>query len=70
MALGRLPDARQTAYRALFDRVADSDELALLRCTLQTGIPLGNVKFKADIEATLDLKVGFARRGRPRKGNS
>jgi len=34
---------------------------------LQTGTPLDNERFKAEIEATLDLKVGFARRGRPRK---
>ena len=70
MALGRLPDARQSAYRGLFDRVADYDELALLRCALQTGTPLGNARFKMEIESALDLKVGFARRGRPRKGDS
>ena len=67
VALGRLPVDRQPVYRGLFDREADSDELALLRCALQTGTPLGNEKFKAEIEATLDLKVGFARRGRPLK---
>ena len=70
VALGRLPDARQFTYRGLFDRVADADELALLRCALQTGTPLGNVRFKMEIESALDLKVGFARRGRPRKDNS
>ena len=66
VALGRLPDVRQSAYRGLFDSVADSDELALLRCALQTGTPLGNARFKMEIEATLNLKVGYARRGRPR----
>jgi putative transposase len=50
--------------------MADSDELALLRCALQTGTPLGNERFKLEIEAALDLKVGFARRGRPQKKNS
>jgi putative transposase len=67
VALGHLPDDRRSVYRGLFDEMADSDELALLRCALQTGTPLGNEKFKAEIEATLGLKVGFARRGRPRK---
>lgn len=67
VALGRLPVDRQSVYRGLFDREADSGELALLRCALQTGTPLGNEKFKAEIEATSDLKVGFARRGRPSK---
>ena len=69
VALGRLPDARQSAYRGLFDRVVDSDELAIFRCALQTGMPLGNVKFKMEIEAALNLKVGYARRGRPQKKN-
>jgi putative transposase len=65
MALGRLPDDRHSAYRALFDQGEDAGELALLRCALQTGTPLGNERFKAEIEAALGLKVGFARRGRP-----
>ncbi|GAO34630.1 transposase [Sulfuricella sp. T08] len=68
--MGRLPDDRESVYRGLFDRVADSDELALLRCALQTGAPLGNERFKEEIEAALDFKVGFARRGRPLKKNS
>ncbi len=67
MALGGSSDDRQAVYRGLFDGGLDSDELALVRCALQTGTPLGNEKFKAEIEATLDLKVGFARRGRPKK---
>jgi len=65
-ALGRSPDARQTAYRSLFDKMEDADELAQLRNALQTGTPLGNARFKLEIEAALNIKVGFARRGRPR----
>jgi len=67
VALGRLPDDRQAAYRGLFEGETDSEELTLLRCALQTGTPLGNEKFKAEIEAILSLKVGFVRRGRPKK---
>jgi putative transposase len=67
VSLGGLPDARQSAYRGLFEGETDSEELTLLRCALQTGTPLGNNKFKAEIEAALDLKVGYVRRGRPRK---
>lgn len=67
VALGRLPIDRQSVYRSLFDRASSSEELALLRCALQTGTPLGNEKFKAEIEATLNLRVGFAHRGRPVK---
>ena len=67
LALGGSSDDRQSVYRGLFDAGLDSDALALVRCALQTGTPLGNEKFKAAIEATLDLQVGFARRGRPKK---
>ncbi|MGF1615353.1 MAG: transposase [Gammaproteobacteria bacterium] len=67
VALGRLAEDRQSVYRELFERDADADELALFRCALQTGTPLGNARFKAEIEAALNIKVGFARRGRPKK---
>ena len=67
LALGGSSNDRQSVFRGLFDVGLDSDELPLVRCALQTGTPLGNEKFKAAIEATLDLKVGFARRGRPKK---
>ena len=65
LALGHFPNDRQSVYRTLFDAKLDSDELELLRSALQTGTPLGNEKFKAEIEAALGLKVGFVRRGRP-----
>ena len=67
VTLGRLSGHRQSVYRGLFGAESDPDELAPLRRALQTGTPLGNEKFKAEIEAILDIKVGFARRGRPRK---
>jgi len=69
-ALGRAPEERQSVYRGLFDRLHDADELALLRSALQTGTPLGNDKFKAEIEVALNLKVGYARRGRPQKASA
>ncbi len=64
--LGHSPADRQAVYRGLFDVETDAGELALLRGSLQTGTPLGNEKFKAEIEAALGVKVGLARRGRPR----
>jgi len=66
--LGSCPTDRQAVYRGLFDGDTDADELALLRGSLQTGTPLGGRKFKTEIEAALGLKVGFAHRGRPKKG--
>lgn len=41
---------RQAAYRGLFDRTEDADELALVRRALQTGTPLGNTRYKMKIE--------------------
>lgn len=67
VALGRLPDDRQSAYRGLFEVDTASDEQDQVRCALQTGTPLGNAQFKGQIEAALRVKVGFAQRGRPRK---
>ena len=67
VALGRLPDDRQSAYRGLFEVDTASDEQARFRCALQTGTPLGDAQFKGQIEAALRVKVGFAQRGRPRK---
>lgn len=67
VALAQLTENRQSAYRGLFDKVMHVSELTLLREALQTGTPLGNEKFKAEIEAVLDLKVGYTRRGRPKK---
>jgi len=67
IALGCLSANRQTAYRSLFDGETDADELALYRDALQTGTPLGNDKFREQIESVLKRKVGYSRRGRPIK---
>ena len=67
LALGGAPDVRQSAYRGLFDLRLNADPLAQIRGALQTGTPLGNEKFKSEIEAALQRKVGHARRGRPKK---
>ncbi len=68
-ALGSVAADRYSAYRGLFDGEPDADELALLRKSLQTGTPLGNEKFKVEIEAALGLKIGFACRGRPKNSS-
>ena len=66
MALGSLPTDRQTAYRELFGSGEDPEKLALLRDYLQTGTPLGNERFREQIESALQCKVGYCQRGRPR----
>lgn len=66
-ALGRTLADRQEAYRVLFRNVLGPEQLKELRAAWQTGTPLGNNQFLADIERALKTKVGHARRGRPRK---
>lgn len=66
-ALGRTLADRQEAYRVLFRNVLEPEQLKELRAAWQTGTPLGNNQFLADIERALKTKVGHARRGRPRK---
>jgi putative transposase len=34
---------------------------------VQTGTPLGNTRFRAQIERALGVKVGYSARGRPKK---
>jgi REP-associated tyrosine transposase len=69
LALGPSDETRQAAYRALFERQLDPAMLKQTRACLQTGTPLGNDRFREQIELVLGRSVGFARRGRPRRRN-
>jgi len=66
IALGHTSAQRQAVYRDLFDESLDSGTLIRLRESLQTGTPLGNARFRQQIESALNRKVGYCRRGRPR----
>lgn len=63
--LGGTPTDRQTRYRELFRDALESKQLHDIRATVQTGTPLGNDRFRQQIEQTLGCKVGQSRRGRP-----
>ena len=67
MSLGGTPDERQHAYRELFLNALDPEQVHDIRTTVQTGTPLGNDRFREQIEKTLNCQVGQARRGRPRR---
>jgi len=54
------------SYRQLFKASLDQQTITSLRQCLQTGTPLGNDRFREQIEATLQVKVGQSKRGRPR----
>ncbi|MDD5322661.1 MAG: hypothetical protein PHD43_19020 [Methylococcales bacterium] len=65
MSLGKTPEARQAAYRGLFETAINPDELDLIRASLHSGTPLGNDRFKRQIESVAGCTVGFSKRGRP-----
>jgi len=67
IALGSSDPARRKAYHALFQTHVDDKEIANIRASWQTGTPLGNDRFREEIEAVLGKKVGYHKRGRPVK---
>lgn len=67
MALGRSSPARQQAYRDLFKAPMEEETIHAIRSAWQTGTPLGNDRFREKIERVLKTKVGYSKRGRPRK---
>jgi len=66
-ALGETAEKRQLAYRELFRIPLDSDQVHDIRATVQTGTPLGNNRFRRQIEQTIKRGVGQAQRGRPKR---
>jgi hypothetical protein len=42
LALGNTPEARQVAYRGLFEINAEANELDIIRASLSSATPLGN----------------------------
>jgi len=66
LTLGNTPSNRQAAYRNLFRQSLSAEELDTLRCAMYSGTPLGNDRFRRQIEVALGRKIGEIRRGRPR----
>jgi len=54
-------------YRDLIEQALDPATVREIRACLQTGTPLGNDRFRDEIERALGVKVGYASRGRPKK---
>ncbi|MDH5651091.1 MAG: transposase [Gammaproteobacteria bacterium] len=70
LALGQQKEERAFVYRELFRNALAADQIHALRATVQTGTPLGNERFRQQIEQVVSCRVGQARRGRPSKGES
>jgi putative transposase len=64
LSLGATPSVRQSACRELFRQALDPALVRDMRATVQTGTPLGNDRFRRQIEQTLQRSVGQPRRGR------
>ena len=69
LGLAKNKKQQQEVYRELFLEHLDESILANIRNCAQTGTPLGNSKFKTQIEIKLKLKVGYNCRGRPKDVN-
>ena len=65
--LGDDKDARQVAYLALFEADESGEGLGQIKASWQMGVPLGDGRFKAEIESLLGQKVRYNRRGRPKQ---
>ena len=66
VGLGPNDDARRHAYRLLFAVALTTEELQDIRKASAFSMPLGNDRFREQIEAELGKSVGHAARGRPR----
>jgi len=66
-SLARGEKKRMEQYTAMARAGLDPAVITDIQDAWQTGTPLGSDKFKAMVERKLKLKVGYAKRGRPRK---
>ena len=69
-ALARTDQQRRQIYRDLVASEINTKLIDALRASLQTGTPLGNDRFREQIEQQLGRKIGYSHRGRPRNDSS
>lgn len=62
-------DTRLACYRELFLMDIGRDELHAIRRAVNFCMPLGNDRFREDIERTVGRKLGQDKRGRPPEKN-
>lgn len=68
LALSSNLDDRYHAYRELFKYQIPEIDVHLIRKAIKRNFPVGNDRFKDEIEKTLKRRVGFLERGRPKIG--
>ncbi|MCK4841423.1 MAG: transposase [Methylococcales bacterium] len=69
LALGMDKTLVCQAYQQLFMAHMADNTTGEIRAAWQTGTPLANDRFKEKIERVLNTNVGYAKRGRPKKGS-
>ncbi len=67
-ALGKTPIERAETYRRTFHSPTEERNSAIIREHTMSGTPLGSDRFRKEIEAALEVRVGKAAQGRPRVG--
>ena len=63
-------ESRQIAYRNLFESALPKKLLHEIRNAANFSMPLGENRFKQQIEQTLNRSLGYAKRGRPVSENT
>ena len=66
-SLGVSLDQRTMSYRSLFNQTCEEAELSLIRNYVQSGTPLGEGRFCAEVKSLLSRDLGLPGRGRPQK---
>ncbi|HEU5338641.1 MAG TPA: hypothetical protein VFU39_05070, partial [Sulfuricaulis sp.] len=67
--LGHAPETRQFAYRELFRHRLSDQDIHAIRESLAYNYPLGNDRFREQVESALGRRVGEKQRGRPKRQN-
>lgn len=67
-ALGNTDQERSHGYRELFKTQLDEFDVHTIRKAAHYCQPIGDTRFKESIERQIGHKLGYAERGRPRKG--
>ena len=70
LALGENDLARQINYKCLFNVPVEDNILDDIRRCAQSGLAIGNSRFKEQIEELTGLRVSARKRGRPKSDKS
>ena len=65
MSLGNDLNVRLETYREFFITELDKQDVHDIRQAARFSLPLGDSRFKEEVERALNIKLGYAKRGRP-----